>query len=305
MSRVEWVRTALAVNHAGSITAGAKDRNLSQPAASQQIAALEKALGIELFVRHRSGVRATDDGARFLGQVAGPFDEIEWLLNGLDAGQVDVRHQPVTIGCQPEWFERVLLPRYDGTAPLRAHFGDDADLLDDVQSGRIDIAITQMSSNNRRLISQPCGATQFRLVTAQAFAPPHPLSDRAALAKWIGQTPWVGFSDELPLTRRFWSEIVGSLQPTTIALVAPDLRVVASAVVQGLGASLLPSDLCERALEQGDLIEVFPVGDLLPHHHRLLTTRRDSTNSAEVDHVVSAILEPGSQGARRIAGRRS
>ena len=290
MSRVEWVRTALAVDQAGSITAGAKARNLSQPAASQQIAALEKALGIQLFVRHRSGVRATDDGARFFGQVVGPFDEIEWLLNGLEAGRVDVRHRPVTIGCQPEWFERVLLPRFGLDVPLRTYFATDTDLIDELQRSRIDIAITQLHPRSARLTSTSCGTTEYRLVAAPVFAPDHTLEDRAARAEWIARTPWVGFSDELPTTRRFWSETCGSLQPTAVALVAPDLRVVAAAVERGLGASLLPSDLCARALADGHLVEIFPVGDIVPPQSRLLTTHRDTSTSEDVERVIHAIL---------------
>ena len=62
MARPEWLRTFLAVYRAGSVTEAARLRGLSQPATSQQLAGLERAIGTALFVRTPSGVVATERG---------------------------------------------------------------------------------------------------------------------------------------------------------------------------------------------------------------------------------------------------
>ena len=56
MAASEWLRTFVAIYRSGSVTEGAALRGLSQPAASQQLAALERGSGNPLFVRAPAGV---------------------------------------------------------------------------------------------------------------------------------------------------------------------------------------------------------------------------------------------------------
>lgn len=57
---INQVRYFLAVYECGSISQAAVQLNIAQPALSQSIARLEKALGVLLFVRSRRGAAATD-----------------------------------------------------------------------------------------------------------------------------------------------------------------------------------------------------------------------------------------------------
>lgn len=54
-----------AVLEEGSFTKAAKKLGISQPAVSQNIAEIEKQLGIQLFERSRGAVTPTEDGMRF------------------------------------------------------------------------------------------------------------------------------------------------------------------------------------------------------------------------------------------------
>ena len=88
MARSEWLRTFVAVYRAGSVTAGARQRGLSQPAASQQLAALQALAGGPLFTRARAGVEATPRGRELFVQVADALDHLEGVLAALDGGRL-------------------------------------------------------------------------------------------------------------------------------------------------------------------------------------------------------------------------
>lgn len=283
MGKVEWVRTALAVEQAGSITAGALARNMSQPAASQHLASLEAALGEQLFVRHRGGVTSTVAGSRFFRQVSGPLEQIAWLLDGLDAGAVNRQDPPVVLGCTPEWFEGSFLPLLDGSVAVRVVFGSDAELLDELRAGRADLVVTSRRPTSMELNVEPIAAKRYVLVAVESLLPSRPPQSLDDLARWITLTPWVGFSEEMPVTRRFWKTVTGVVQPTRVCLVAPDLRVVASAVEQGLGASLLPSHVCQDGLDSGRIVEVRPVGDVVSSE-TLFVSRRVGGIVVSPDH---------------------
>ncbi len=291
MSKFEWVRTALAIAHAGSITAGAAIRNISQPAASQQVGSLERSLGIKVFERKRTGVTLTADGARFLHQIATPIDQIEWLLEGLDVGQAELPALPLVIGCHAEWFDRSFMPRLDDSLPIRTFFADDKTILDALLSGNVDIAVTLLAPPASYIHSASLGPRKYVLVASPQLCPLEPIVNDEALSKWIRATPWVGFSEELPATRQFWFAVTGSSNPTMLQLTAPDIRVVATAVEQGVGASLLPYDFCQEALNNNRLVEVAPWYVLPTPPSWILSASKTTKRHKEKDRLMASIIE--------------
>ncbi|MCV7420447.1 LysR family transcriptional regulator [Mycobacterium yunnanensis] len=60
------MRMFVAVVEEGSVTGAARRLHISQPALSQAMVALERRLGLELLVRHRTGISPTDAGRTLL-----------------------------------------------------------------------------------------------------------------------------------------------------------------------------------------------------------------------------------------------
>ncbi len=265
MAVSEWLRTFVAIYRSGSVSGGASQRNLSQPAASQQLASLERRIGLPLFVRTPHGVEPTRRGRELHAQVAESLDRLEPILAGIDGGSTTPEAPTVRFGSSAEFFSYGVVPRLGSEAPaLSARFGSDEVVLDLLEHGELDVAVTSVTPGRRSLTSTPIGAKRFVLVGSPALVPTQPFPSLIDLGSWLDGKPWVAFSAELPLTRRFWLSVLGRSFHADLRLVAPDLRVVAAAVAHGIGISLLPAFACADALARGSVVEVHPVSDSIP-----------------------------------------
>src|ERR1700722_8978291 len=153
MARSEWLRTFLAVYRSGSVTEGAAHRGLTQPAASQQLASLERTLGASLFVRGPTGMEPTQRGRELYVRVAEPLDGLEGVLRDLDGGALPAVEPPVRFGSTPEFFAADVLPRLVGlNLAVTVTFGTDAELFVQLERGELDVVVSS-STPPRRSIS--------------------------------------------------------------------------------------------------------------------------------------------------------
>jgi DNA-binding transcriptional LysR family regulator len=60
----DWIKSFVAVAEQGSVLAAAQHLQTNPATVSRQIAALEKSLGMELFVRSRQGMQPAPDFSR-------------------------------------------------------------------------------------------------------------------------------------------------------------------------------------------------------------------------------------------------
>ncbi|MEV3985233.1 LysR substrate-binding domain-containing protein [Nonomuraea sp. NPDC049758] len=74
---LRYVRYAMAIARAGSLRRAATALHIAQPTLSEQLRALEKEIGVELFSRSSSGVRLTEAGEAFLAQATVALDAYE------------------------------------------------------------------------------------------------------------------------------------------------------------------------------------------------------------------------------------
>ena len=150
MSRPEQLRTFVAVYRARSVTDGARRRGLSQPAASQQLAGLERAVGGPLFVRTPRGVEPTGRAVALYAETASVLDQLEAVLSGLDDRSPGTSAVPLRLGSTAEFFSSLVLPRIGVTdLAVVATFGDDDALVGPLERGDLDVAV--MSSVPGRL----------------------------------------------------------------------------------------------------------------------------------------------------------
>jgi DNA-binding transcriptional LysR family regulator len=293
MASAEWLRTFVAVYRAGSVTDGAARRSLSQPAASQQLRSLERAVGAPVFVRTPRGTEPSRRGRELYAAVADALDRLEPLLAQLDGGTLQPPAPALRFGSSPEFVTYGVLPRLAaGDEPVTVRFGTDAELLDLLRQGDLDVAVTTTLPGRRGLVPVPLGMTRFVLVAAPGHRPPPAASLEALGASLVG-TPWVAYSTELPRTRRFWQTSLGRPFAGDLRLVAPDLRAVAGAVARGLGTSLLPEYACADGLASNQLVEVFPVADVVPPEAWFASTREADRARVQVASFVDALVVPG------------
>ncbi|GAA3680546.1 LysR family transcriptional regulator [Nonomuraea antimicrobica] len=74
---LRYVRYAMAIARAGSLRRAAAALRIAQPTLSEQLRALEKEIGVELFSRSSSGVQLTEAGEAFLAQATVAVDAFE------------------------------------------------------------------------------------------------------------------------------------------------------------------------------------------------------------------------------------
>lgn len=100
---LEYYKIFYYVAKTGGITAASRSLNMSQPAVSQQISALERQLGVSLFKRSGRGIALTAEGSLLYEHVERGYEEIlqgekrlSQLLH-LEAGEVRVGASDMTL----------------------------------------------------------------------------------------------------------------------------------------------------------------------------------------------------------------
>jgi DNA-binding transcriptional LysR family regulator len=275
MARTEWLRTFVQAYQVGSVSEAARLRSISQPSATSHIRSLEAAAGAPLFVRRREGIVPTEAGRRLFAQVADPLDRLEEVFAGLDTGTLPPPPSPLRVGASPEMFAGMVIPHLTALGvPVSAVFGTDEELHRRLLLGEADAVITATPMSRKGLSARVVGRYRYTLV-----APPGvfgSVADLDGLAASVEGIPWVSYSSDLPTTRSFWKRHLGRPFDADLRLVAPDLRVVLSAVEAGLGSSLLPTMVCRSAIARGSVIEPFSVEDLVEPRPIWLTARPGS-----------------------------
>ena len=293
MAASEWLRTFVAIYRTGSVTDGAALRNVSQPAASQQLRSLERSVGAALFERTPHGVDPTRSGRELYASVADALDRLEPVLTGLDGGGV-LRRRHYDSAAPPTTWRTALVANLGPGAPdLAVRFGTDAELTSLVHHGELDVAVTTTEPGRRSLAAVALGVTRFVLVSAPGRLGEVAPGDADALVRVLTGGEWVAYSAELPRTRRFWQTTLGRPFSATLRLSAPDLRSVASAVAGGLGTSLLPEYACAAGLADGTLVSVWPVADVVPPEPWFAVTRQADGVRAPVADLVARLTVPG------------
>jgi DNA-binding transcriptional LysR family regulator len=293
MAAPDWLRTFVAVYRTGSVSGGAVVRGLTQSAASQQLAGLERRVGLPLFTRNPHGVEPTRRGRELYAQVADSLDRLEHVLVGLDAGVAPTATPPLRLGSSAEYFSSAVLPRLGAGAPaVTARFGSDVELLGLLEDGEIDVGVTSVTPTRRSVTSTPVGSKRFVLVGPAGTGVGGEVASLAALGRWLAGRAWVAYSAELPMTRRFWQSALGRPFSGDLRLVAPDLRAVAAAVEHGLGLSLLPDFACAEALRRGSMVEVYPVSDVVPSEPWFACTRAGDLDRTAITEFVADLASP-------------
>ena len=108
MINLEWYRSFIEVYRVGTVSGAAQVLHLTQPAVSQHLAALESALGNQLFQRTPRRMVPTEAGKRLYSQVVSAIEKLESIPHKNSTAETP---QTIRIGTPQEFFTEQILAK--------------------------------------------------------------------------------------------------------------------------------------------------------------------------------------------------
>jgi DNA-binding transcriptional LysR family regulator len=241
--------TFRAVARAGSFSRAAEALALSQPAVSQQVAALERELGARLLDRGRGGPRPTPAGERLLGHADALADRLA-LADAQMAEEAGAAASRLRVGgfpsvmatVVPDALARLLARRPD--VEIAAVEGGSDELAAGVRAGRLNVAVCFQDAaaperrhdgtRRRNLVDEPF---------VVALPPRHRLARRRRIRLAdLAEDRWTAPSRDGMVVRACRA---AGFEPR-VAFVASDPLAIRALVAGGLSVTLTPRLLADR-----------------------------------------------------------
>jgi DNA-binding transcriptional LysR family regulator len=254
---VTQLNTFLAVVRGGSVTVAADELVVTQPSVSSALAALARELGCELFERAGRGIRLTEAGTAFAPYAADVIgllgDAHQAVLEASDAASRRLRIGAVTTAA--ESFVPPLIRAFSDQQPdvaLTLHVGNNEDVLEQVRSHSVDVAISGEPPADDRLVANALVDNEITCITSAddpAAAGRRVKASELAARSWLLREPGSGTRT---LNERFLAN--RGLTPATLTLGSNGA--IKQAARAGLGVSLLSRAAVEMELAAGRLGEI-------------------------------------------------
>jgi LysR family transcriptional regulator, nitrogen assimilation regulatory protein len=166
----------LRIVEAGSFSQAARTIHVAQPALSQQIAELEASLGVPLLQRSARGVKPTAAGQKFYDEAASILRRYENLSGLVRSSSGDVEGR-VGLG-MPASLSTTLVGPFIETCradypkvTLRFIDGDSEFLREEVEKGRLDLALAYEDEFFPVVLRQPLFQQSHYLISSRRSAP--------------------------------------------------------------------------------------------------------------------------------------
>ncbi|MGB6986990.1 MAG: LysR family transcriptional regulator [Candidatus Aquilonibacter sp.] len=237
------LRSAVTIARRLSFTAAADELAVAQPALSQQIAALERELGVRLFDRTNRRVALTDAGRAFVARAARIVADADAAAVEMSAYAGGLRGR-VVVGTYQSFAEYTLpklLGRFHAEHPgievaLREGMADA--LLAGLHGGTLDVFVGDVAAS-----SLPTFRTEplYEDELVIAVAARHRLASRATIRiDELRDEPFVIFRPGSTMTDRLNRLARDAGFEPRVAFESEDSLTVRSLVAEGLGVALYP-----------------------------------------------------------------
>lgn len=265
MDKLAAFETFVEAVQAGSLSAAARKRHMSQPAASQQIAALEACFGTRLLHRDRNGVRMTEAGALVHESARLIIDEHKSLegkleaLSGVVAGQLSIT---ASLGLSQYVLADVIVQMARQYPELKINLHAHDRILD-LEKENIDLAL-----RFGRLGDSGGYARKIAELEVVSVASPRYLDQlgRPAKPADLSRYDYIQYRGNDEQFDMLLERNRQKIQvPIKVGLTAQIPDLIFQALESHLGFATLPRFLVEKRLENGEL-EI-----ILPQWHRPAT----------------------------------
>jgi len=294
------LRTFVEVYRQRSISGAARSLDLTQPAVSQQIAALESAIGRQLFERLTKGVAPTPAAHGLAADIGDRLDVAEAALSAARARSTEMAGILRIVGHADFLAEVVaplLIPLLREGIRVRFHAGDHDTVQRLLIEGQGDLGISALNVEDRRLRCQSIRDEPVLAVAAPAVAAR--LNAAPDLAAALADEPALAYTMERAFVNSWLIANGLSRGPVNPALGGQDLRALRHLATEGFGWTVLPGYLCRAQIERGELAEIHaPVAPMTASYHLIWApSALRHPRIAHARETLMAGLRPHSEGA--------
>ncbi len=267
-----------AVAEYGSFRQAAFRLNITQPTLSNQVAAMEKALGIQLFERTRKGINATPEGRELLISARRVLEEAQGFTTQaalLSGGGMGTYRLGVTPTLGPYLLPHLLGPIHDRYTDLKLYVREDApsDLETGLINGQHDLILSTQPIMSNELVVSPL----FREPIKLALAKDHRLGKKARVNRMdlLGE-PVLTISEHHLFHRQ-----INELCERVGAVVRRDyegtsLDTLRQMVVMGMGVAFLPALYVKSEIRSSSELRVADVEGINVVRNHALVWRNTS-----------------------------
>lgn len=280
------LRAFCAAAEHNSFRLAANDLYLTASAVSHQIKQLEDTLGRRLFIRQPRSLQLSEAGQALA-------NDLRPILNDLDvavdyhsgqAGRSELR-----LSVQPFFASELLVPRLSAFLDANPQMSITVDTTNDETKRydrSADVSIRLFSSPPANLISDRLFGLRLLPVGAPAFYD----SIRVVAGRITSDFPLI-VHDLRPKAWQQWQRSAGISLPRHVKTIRVNsMTSVARAAEQGLGAALMPAQLCNPWIESGALTPLFE-HELDSRESYYLTYDGNNSNADRIDTFRTWVLQ--------------
>jgi len=236
----------LTVAQTRHFTHAAQELEIAQPSLSQQIRALERSLGAELFDRVRGNITLTPAGEALLPIAERIIADVETARQEVRE-LVDLRSGRVRLGAPPSLLTgllpgvaRLYRQRYPGIRLVIDESGS-RDLVAKAATGALDLAllVLPLHTDDPALVTTPL--LHEDLVVVSSMSEPAPTDGRPIAIAQLRGRPMVMFRPGYDLREATVSACLKAGFTPNLAVEGGEMDAVLSMVEAGLGLAVLPS----------------------------------------------------------------
>jgi DNA-binding transcriptional LysR family regulator len=307
MLDVKRLRVLREVAHQGSFSAAAASLYLSQSAVSQQVATLEKEVGMALFDRTREGPKLTDAGRVLVSHAEAAIARLEEAerelaaIAGLEGGELRLASFPSASATVLTEAVSVFHERYPKVR-LNVTDAEPEHSLPRLRGGELDLALTFDYPAVPQAEDRDLERT-FVLEESMHLALPkrHPLAERAVVPLTeLSDFEWLCGSRPSTCGEVIFRACRSAGFEPRIGFESDDYHVMQGFIAAGLGVTLLP-DLALPTL-RSELV-VRPTDPPAPTRRVWAATRAEGSRSPATEAMVAILVEVGERFAARSSER--
>jgi LysR family glycine cleavage system transcriptional activator len=247
---------------------------------------LEAALGERLFIREPRSLRLSDAGKALVSDLRPILDDLDVVVER--HSRQDARSE-LRLSVQPFFASELLVPRLSAFLDANAYMSITVDTTDDETERydrSADVSIRLFSSPPAALISDRLFALRLLPVGAPDFYD----SIKVVAGRITSDFPLI-VHDARPKAWQQWQKSAGiSLPRNAKTIRLNSMNSVARAAEQGLGAALMPAQLCNAWIESGTLIPLFE-HELESREAYYLTYDGNNSNADRIDTFRAWVLQ--------------